>query len=113
MGKLGGREIGYGSDLDIFFLYEPGEDDDGSRSERYVRAAQRVLRLVSAPHGDGPGYELDTRLRPSGSHGLLVVSLEAFARYHGLHADGTPHGERDRGAGLGAAGAREGAPVRG
>ncbi|GAC1549111.1 MAG: hypothetical protein NVS3B10_12560 [Polyangiales bacterium] len=104
MGKLGGREIGYGSDLDIFFLYEPGDrapadsgaqrapDDDGSRSERYVRAAQRVLRLVSAPHGDGPGYELDTRLRPSGSHGLLVVSLEAFARYHGLRPDGTPHG---------------------
>jgi len=46
---------------------------------------------VSAPHGDGPGYELDTRLRPSGSHGLLVVSLEAFARYHGLHQDGSPH----------------------
>jgi glutamate-ammonia-ligase adenylyltransferase len=91
MGKLGGREIGYGSDLDIFFLYEPGADDDGSRSERYVRAAQRVLRLVSAPHGDGAGYELDTRLRPSGSHGLLVVSVEAFARYHGLRADGTPH----------------------
>ena len=90
VGKLGGREIGYGSDLDIFFLYEPG-DDDGTKSERYVRAAQRVLRLVSAPHGDGPGYELDTRLRPSGSHGLLVVSLDAFARYHGLCADGTPH----------------------
>ncbi len=91
MGKLGGRAIGYGSDLDIFFLYDPGEDEDGSLSERYVRAAQRVLRLVSAPHGDGPGYELDTRLRPSGSHGLLVVSLEAFARYHGLHQDGSPH----------------------
>ena len=91
MGKLGGSEIGYGSDLDIFFLYEPGDDEDGSKSERYVRAAQRVLRLVSAPHGDGPGYELDTRLRPSGSHGLLVVSLDAFARYHGLKADGTPH----------------------
>ena len=91
MGKLGGREIGYGSDLDIFFLYEPSEDDDGSQSERYVRAAQRVLRLVSAPHGDGPGYELDTRLRPSGSHGLLVVSLEQFARYHGLRQDGSPN----------------------
>jgi glutamate-ammonia-ligase adenylyltransferase len=109
MGKLGGSEIGYGSDLDIFFLYQPGEgrgarsveraeslggrgdgDDDDSESERYVRAAQRVLRLVSAPHGDGPGYELDTRLRPSGSHGLLVVTFEAFARYHGLHVDGSP-----------------------
>ncbi len=91
MGKLGGREIGYGSDLDVVFLYDPGAEDDGSSSERYVRAAQRVLRLVSAPHGDGPGYELDTRLRPSGSHGLLVVSLEAFARYHGLRVDGAAH----------------------
>jgi glutamate-ammonia-ligase adenylyltransferase len=95
MGKLGGREIGYGSDLDIFFLYEPTPGDDDAH-EKYVRAAQRVLRLVSAPHGDGPGYELDTRLRPSGSHGLLVVSLEAFARYHGQREDGsheaTPEG---------------------
>ncbi len=89
LGKLGGSEIGYGSDLDIFFLYEPGEDESGRTAEAYVRAAQRVLRLISAPHGNGPGYELDTRLRPSGSHGLLVVSLEAFARYHGLYADGS------------------------
>lgn len=89
MGKLGGREIGYGSDLDIFFVYE-APDDDESAAERYVRAAQRVLRLVSTPHGEGPGYELDTRLRPSGSQGLLVVSLEAFARYHGLDREGAP-----------------------
>jgi glutamate-ammonia-ligase adenylyltransferase len=87
MGKLGGREIGYGSDLDVFFVYDTREGEEGA--ERYVRAAQRVLRLVSTPHGDGPGYELDTRLRPSGSHGLLVVSLEAFARYHGLREDGS------------------------
>jgi glutamate-ammonia-ligase adenylyltransferase len=79
MGKLGGREIGYGSDLDLFFVYEGAHEDD---QERYARAAQRVMRLLSAPHGDGPGYELDTRLRPSGNQGLLVVSLEAFARYH-------------------------------
>ena len=80
MGKLGGREIGYGSDLDIFFVYRDTDDDDVA--VRYVRTAQRVLRLVSVPHGDGPGYELDTRLRPSGSQGLLVVSLEAFRKYH-------------------------------
>jgi [glutamine synthetase] adenylyltransferase / [glutamine synthetase]-adenylyl-L-tyrosine phosphorylase len=84
MGKLGGREIGYGSDLDLVFVYD---DEDG---EPYVRIAQRVLRLVGAPHGEGPGYELDTRLRPSGSHGLLVVGLGAFARYHGL--DGATDG---------------------
>ncbi len=93
MGKLGGREIGYGSDLDIFFVYDapPGREDE--LAEKYVRAAQRVLSLVSTPHGAGPGYELDTRLRPSGSHGLLVVTLDAFARYHGLSRDGGPAAE--------------------
>jgi len=91
MGKLGGCEVGYGSDLDIFFLYDPqGRDDDADLAERYVRAAQHVLRLVSMPHGDGRGYELDTRLRPSGSQGLLVVSLDGFARYHGISLDGSP-----------------------
>jgi glutamate-ammonia-ligase adenylyltransferase len=89
MGKLGGREIGYGSDLDIFFVYDaPGREEE--LAEKYVRAAQRVLSLVSMPHGAGPGYELDTRLRPSGSHGLLVVSLDSFARYHGLTRGGDP-----------------------
>jgi len=89
MGKLGGREIGYGSDLDIFFVYDaPGREDE--LAEKYVRAAQRVLSLVSTPHGAGTGYELDTRLRPSGSHGLLVVSLDSFARYHGLTREGVP-----------------------
>jgi glutamate-ammonia-ligase adenylyltransferase len=83
MGKLGGREIGYGSDLDLFFVYE---DPDEEAPERYARVAQRVLRLVGAPHGEGAGYELDTRLRPSGSQGLLVVSLEAFARYQAEQA---------------------------
>jgi glutamate-ammonia-ligase adenylyltransferase len=84
MGKLGGREIGYGSDLDLFFVYESSGDD---APERFARTAQRVLRLVGAPHGEGSGYELDTRLRPSGSQGLLVVSLEAFARYHDGRAE--------------------------
>jgi glutamate-ammonia-ligase adenylyltransferase len=100
MGKLGGREIGYGSDLDIFFVYDDPSDE---LAEKYVRAAQRVLSLVSTPHGDGPGYELDTRLRPSGSHGLLVVSLDAFARYHGLLRDGRPSGEGVASAGTQAA----------
>lgn len=87
MGKLGGREIGYGSDLDIFFVFDaPGREDE--LAEKYLRAAQRVLSLVSTPHGEGPGYELDTRLRPSGSHGLLVVSLDSFARYHGMTREG-------------------------
>jgi glutamate-ammonia-ligase adenylyltransferase len=87
MGKLGGREIGYGSDLDIFFVYDDAAGADVDAAERFVRTAQRVMRLVSAPHGDGPGYELDTRLRPSGNQGLLVVSVDAFARYHGVRSE--------------------------
>ena len=82
MGKLGGCEIGYGSDLDLFFVYEAAAGDGDDAAEDFVRTAQRGMRLVGAPSGDGPGYELDTRLRPSGNQGLLVVSLEAFARYH-------------------------------
>jgi [glutamine synthetase] adenylyltransferase / [glutamine synthetase]-adenylyl-L-tyrosine phosphorylase len=88
MGKLGGREIGYGSDLDLLFIYESADDD---APERYARIAQRVLRLVGAPHGEGAGYELDTRLRPSGNHGLLVVSLEAFARHQAEQAEAWEH----------------------
>ncbi|MBV9945558.1 MAG: bifunctional [glutamate--ammonia ligase]-adenylyl-L-tyrosine phosphorylase/[glutamate--ammonia-ligase] adenylyltransferase, partial [Myxococcales bacterium] len=88
MGKLGGREIGYGSDLDLIFVYE-SEDDDAP--ERFARIAQRVLRLVGTPHDAGQGYELDTRLRPSGSQGLLVVSLEAFARYQAQQAERWEH----------------------
>jgi glutamate-ammonia-ligase adenylyltransferase len=88
MGKLGGREIGYGSDLDLLFVYESGDDD---AQERFARTAQRILRLVGAPHGEGPGYELDTRLRPSGSQGLLVVSLEAFVRYQDERAEDWEH----------------------
>jgi [glutamine synthetase] adenylyltransferase / [glutamine synthetase]-adenylyl-L-tyrosine phosphorylase len=78
MGKLGGREIGYGSDLDLLFVYEASED---AAPESYSRVAQRVLRLVETPHGEGPGYVLDTRLRPSGNQGLLVVSVDGFSRY--------------------------------
>jgi glutamate-ammonia-ligase adenylyltransferase len=87
MGKLGGREIGYGSDLDIFFVYDAGENEDHEQAERFIRVAQRVLRLASVLHDDGPGYELDTRLRPSGNQGLLVVSIDAFERYNEKKAE--------------------------
>jgi glutamate-ammonia-ligase adenylyltransferase len=83
MGKLGGREIGYGSDLDLVFVYESEEPDE---QERAIRVAQRVLRLLEVPHWEGPGYALDTRLRPSGNQGLLVVSLDAFVRYQTTQA---------------------------
>jgi len=85
LGKLGGRELGYGSDLDLIFVFDP--DAAPSRDEassHFSRLAQRIIRLIAEPGAAGPGYELDTRLRPSGSQGLLVTSLGAFARYHGV-----------------------------
>jgi [glutamine synthetase] adenylyltransferase / [glutamine synthetase]-adenylyl-L-tyrosine phosphorylase len=87
MGKLGGREIGYGSDLDVLFLFDPRAAPPSLEPLTFfARAARRVIRLISVSHSAGPGYELDTRLRPSGNQGLLVTSIEAFARYHGCSA---------------------------
>jgi glutamate-ammonia-ligase adenylyltransferase len=85
LGKFGGRELGYGSDLDVIFVFDPdalAQPDEASH--HFTRAAQRIIRLLSEPSVAGPGYELDTRLRPSGSKGMLVTSLGAFARYHGI-----------------------------
>lgn len=88
LGKLGGRDIGYGSDLDVLFVYDPDAAPEGrDAADYFTRVAQRVIRLISAPHASGPGYELDTRLRPSGSQGLLVTNLRAFARYHRVALD--------------------------
>ncbi len=84
LGTFGGREIGYGSDLDIFFVYEA---IDEAAPERFARVAQRVLRLMETPHREGVGYSLDTRLRPSGNQGLLVVSLDGFGRYQDERAE--------------------------
>lgn len=91
VGKLGGGDIGYGSDLDVLFIYDPTCAPEGQHPPEYFsKLAQRIIRLISEPHSVGPGYELDTRLRPSGSHGLLVTSLASFARYHGVSIDEAP-----------------------
>jgi glutamate-ammonia-ligase adenylyltransferase len=81
MGKLGGRELGFGSDLDLFFLHD-GEGDPLVLQERATRLAHKTMSVLGQPDAEGIGYEIDTRLRPSGSHGMLVVSVEAFDRYH-------------------------------
>lgn len=79
MGKLGGRELSFGSDLDLLFVYE-NERQWRLEHSFFSRLAQRVIRTLST--GDGKMYEVDTRLRPSGQQGALVVSLEAFKAYH-------------------------------
>jgi len=72
----------------VIFFYDPSLAPESSESQEfYIRKAQQIIRLVSAAHPAGPGYELDVRLRPSGSQGMLVTSLQAFGLYHGVISD--------------------------
>jgi glutamate-ammonia-ligase adenylyltransferase len=77
-GKLGGKELGYASDLDIVFLFD---DDDQNAQEIYSRMAQRMNTWLSSATPAGTLFETDLRLRPNGDSGLLVSSLEAFRKY--------------------------------
>ncbi len=77
-GKLGGKELGYASDLDIIFLYD---DDQPSAPEHYARLAQRMLTWLSIRTSAGLLFETDTRLRPNGSSGPLVCPLAAYIKY--------------------------------
>jgi glutamate-ammonia-ligase adenylyltransferase len=87
-GKLGGRELGYGSDVDLVFLHDSaGEDQvtDGStpidNALFFSRLAKRIIHILTIHTPSGVLYEVDTRLRPDGGAGLLVSSLEAFEAY--------------------------------
>jgi [glutamine synthetase] adenylyltransferase / [glutamine synthetase]-adenylyl-L-tyrosine phosphorylase len=82
-GKLGGRELGYASDLDMVFLYR---DDAPDAAEHYARLAQRIITWLSSTTGAGVLYETDLRLRPDGASGLLVSSIAAFSDYQRHHA---------------------------
>ena len=77
-GKLGGKELGYASDLDIIFLYD---DADERAPEIYARLAQRLNTWLSSRTSSGMLFETDLQLRPSGASGLMVSSVEAFVRY--------------------------------
>ena len=82
-GKLGGKELGYASDLDIVFLYD---DEDAHAQEIYARLAQRINTWLGTLTPAGTLYETDLRLRPDGASGLLVSSTEAFRDYQLHHA---------------------------
>ncbi len=77
-GKLGGKELGYASDLDIIFLHD---DLDPEAPANYARLAQRMNTWMNSHTGAGLLYQTDLRLRPDGASGLLVSSLEAFSAY--------------------------------
>jgi glutamate-ammonia-ligase adenylyltransferase len=82
-GKLGGKELGYASDLDLVFLYD---DPDERAQEIYARLAQRINTWLGTLTPAGMLYETDLRLRPDGASGLLVSSTEAFRDYQLHHA---------------------------
>jgi glutamate-ammonia-ligase adenylyltransferase len=87
-GKLGGLELGYGSDLDLVFLHDSEggvQESTGPAvidNQRYfVRLVRRLIHFLSVQTSSGRLYEIDTRLRPDGASGMLVASLGSFARY--------------------------------
>lgn len=82
-GKLGGRELGYDSDLDLIFLFD---DEHADAGENYARLAQRINTVLSSYTSAGRLYETDLRLRPNGASGLLVSSTAAFADYQQTQA---------------------------
>ena len=88
MGKLGGREMTATSDLDLMIVYDHAIDADTSDGKKplsvtqyYARLAQRLITAISAPTSEGGLYEVDMRLRPSGSQGPVAVSFSAFQSY--------------------------------
>ncbi|MBL0123410.1 MAG: bifunctional [glutamate--ammonia ligase]-adenylyl-L-tyrosine phosphorylase/[glutamate--ammonia-ligase] adenylyltransferase [Betaproteobacteria bacterium] len=77
-GKLGSKELGYASDLDLVFLYDPAA---GIEPDRYAKLAQRLTSWLNTMTAGGVLYETDLRLRPDGDSGRLVSSLDAFHDY--------------------------------
>lgn len=77
MGKWGGRELSYGSDIDLMYVY--GGDEDRERS---LEVASGLSRVLSEPSRHGEAYQLDAGLRPEGRSGPLARSLEGFKRYY-------------------------------
>ena len=77
-GKLGGKELGYGSDLDIVFVYE---DDDERAPEVYAAFVRKLINWLTVKTSEGDLYEIDTALRPNGNSGLLITTFDAYANY--------------------------------
>jgi glutamate-ammonia-ligase adenylyltransferase len=77
-GKLGGKELGYGSDLDIVFVYD---DDDERAGEVYAALVRKLINWLTVKTSEGDVYEIDTALRPNGNSGLLVTTFTAYANY--------------------------------
>jgi len=77
-GKLGGKELGYGSDLDLVFVYD---DADERAPEVYAALVRKLINWLTVKTGEADLYEIDTALRPNGNAGLLVTSFDSYAKY--------------------------------
>ena len=89
LGRLGGREMTFESDLDLIFIYGHGASAETSKgpkplpvSQYFARLAQRLINAITAPTGEGRLYDVDMRLRPSGNAGPIATTLAAFIDYH-------------------------------
>ena len=81
-GKLGGKELGYGSDLDVVFLYDDADESDPDRAaEVYGAFVRKLIHWLTTRCGSGDLFDIDTALRPNGNSGLLVTSLASFEKY--------------------------------
>ena len=81
-GKLGGKELGYGSDLDVVFLFDDADEPAGNgAAEVYGAFVRKLIQWLTLRSGAGELFDIDTALRPNGSSGLLVTSLVSFEKY--------------------------------
>ncbi len=86
-GKMGGFELGYGSDLDVIFLHDNNINGNTSGTKSihnesfYIRLVQRIIHLFTARTNSGILYEIDMRLRPSGNSGRITISIDGFCKY--------------------------------
>lgn len=88
LGKLGSKELGYFSDLDLMYVYEPMPNEDPNLiPDLVVKIIQRFNNMLKIPMQEGPGYEVDTRLRPTGNYGPLVVTYKRWRDYYEHEAD--------------------------
>jgi [glutamine synthetase] adenylyltransferase / [glutamine synthetase]-adenylyl-L-tyrosine phosphorylase len=92
-GKLGGRELGYGSDLDLVFVHDSAGEVQETAGPKvidnqvfFLRLGQKILHLLTFHSAAGRLYDVDTRLRPSGKGGLLMTQIDAFVRYQRTEA---------------------------
>ncbi len=81
-GKLGGKELGYGSDLDVVFLYDDADETDPDRAQEvYGHFVRKLITWLTLRTAAGELFDIDTALRPNGNSGLLVTSINSFERY--------------------------------